>query len=80
VREDQTEFDDRLVGALGNLDETARICLLLRTLESMSYRDISRVLAIPEGTAMSHVHRSRRTLREALAERGDRADDGGPRG
>lgn len=77
VREDQGEFDDRLMAALGRLEETARICLLLRTLESMSYRDISRVLAIPEGTAMSHVHRSRRTLRETLGGGGGEAQGGG---
>ncbi len=79
VREDQAEFDDRLMEALSALDEAARICLLLRTLESMSYRDISRVLGIPEGTAMSHVHRSRKALREALAEPGRGGHDGGRR-
>lgn len=64
---DQGAFDDRVVKALAGLDETARICLLLRTIESMSYREISRVMGIPEGTAMSHVHRSRHTLRGVLS-------------
>lgn len=71
LRDDQGAFDDRVVKALGGLDETARICLLLRTIESMSYREISRVMGIPEGTAMSHVHRSRHTLREMLVSPAD---------
>jgi RNA polymerase sigma-70 factor (ECF subfamily) len=59
-------FDDRLLSALDSLDETARACLLLRTLMDMPYRDISLALDIAEGTAMSHVHRARAALRERL--------------
>ncbi|MEE9131841.1 MAG: sigma-70 family RNA polymerase sigma factor [Phycisphaerales bacterium] len=72
-------FDDRLLGALKSLGETPRACLLLRTVEEMSYREISEILGIPEGTAMSHVHRTRQALRERLAPiRGSnsRAEDG----
>jgi RNA polymerase sigma-70 factor, ECF subfamily len=60
-------FDDRLLSALDSLDETARACLLLRTLMDMPYRDISLALDIAEGTAMSHVHRARAVLRQRLA-------------
>ena len=72
-------FDDRLLGALKSLGETPRACLLLRTVEEMSYREISEILGIPEGTAMSHVHRTRQALRERLAPipgSGSRAEDG----
>jgi RNA polymerase sigma-70 factor, ECF subfamily len=61
-------FDDRLLRALGMLEETARMCLLLRTVSNMQYKEIAAVLGIPEGTAMSHVHRSRQTLRGALTD------------
>jgi RNA polymerase sigma-70 factor (ECF subfamily) len=64
---DQDAFDDRLASALRVLDETARTCLLLRTLREMPYREISQVLGIPEGTAMSHVHRARKALRQQLS-------------
>ena len=67
IRADQSEFDDRLLRALSMLEETARTCLLLRTLSDMPYREISQILEIPEGTAMSHVHRSRQVLRAALS-------------
>ncbi len=66
--EDQRHFDDRVMQALGSLSEIARACLLLRTLEGLEYSEISKLLDIPEGTAMSHVHRSRRALRQRLAD------------
>lgn len=64
---DQSEFDDRVVHALDRLEDTARACLLLRTLKNLPYREISVLLGIPEGTAMSHVHRARQFLRQQLS-------------
>ncbi len=64
--DDQPHFDDRLRAALADLSDTARACLLLRTIEQLDYAEISRLLEIPPGTAMSHVHRARRQLRRAL--------------
>ncbi len=61
-------FDGRVLQALGDVGEVARACLLLRTLEGLEYSEISRLLEIPEGTAMSHVHRTRRYLRDRLAD------------
>lgn len=58
----QEAFDDRVLEALGTLDETPRACLLLRIVMEMPYREISTALDIPEGTAMSHVHRARRSM------------------
>ena len=65
---EQTAFDDQVAGALGQLDEVARSCLLLRTVREMQYNEIAAILGIPEGTAMSHVHRARATMRRALTE------------
>jgi RNA polymerase sigma-70 factor (ECF subfamily) len=64
----QDVFDDRLSAALRRLEETARVCLLLRTLADKPYREIAAILGIPEGTAMSHVHRSRAALRAELGD------------
>jgi len=65
----QTLFDDRVVAALRSLGETARACLLLRTVEQLPYSEIADILAIPQGTAMSHVHRAKRSLRDQLTSR-----------
>jgi RNA polymerase sigma-70 factor, ECF subfamily len=57
-----------LARALATLDEDARACLLLRTVLDVDYAEIAAILQIPEGTAMSHVHRSRKRLMELLSD------------
>lgn len=63
---DQEEFDERLLAGLRELGEVQRSCLLLRTLRELSYAEIAVLLELPEGTAMSHVHRARLALRAKL--------------
>jgi len=65
---DPAALDHRIAQALSTVNETARACLLLRTIGEMDYARIAELLGIPEGTAMSHVHRTRRYLRERLTE------------
>jgi RNA polymerase sigma-70 factor (ECF subfamily) len=60
-------FDDRVLAALRALDETARACLLMRVLADLPYREIALALSIPQGTAMSHVHRARAALSQKLS-------------
>lgn len=62
-------FDDAVEEALDSLDPTARACVVLRSVQGMAYREIAATLGVPEGTAMSHVCRARRELRERLASR-----------
>lgn len=62
----QASFDDEVVGALNDLSEEARCCLLLRVVQRLSYAEIAELMQIPEGTAMSHVHRGKLALREKL--------------
>ncbi|WP_172991982.1 RNA polymerase sigma factor [Lacipirellula parvula] len=65
---DQTAFDDEVSSALQTLSVEARSCLMLRVIENLTYAEISELLGIPEGTAMSHVHRSKSALRKHLSE------------
>lgn len=64
------ELADLIMRAVHGVSDVARACLLLRTLEGMEYARIAELLNIPEGTAMSHVHRTRHYLRKQLAELG----------
>ena len=73
---DQPHFDDRVVAALRLLSPIARACLILRSVERIEYRELASMLGIPEGTAMSHVHRARNLLRNRLAPEGSRTDSG----
>jgi RNA polymerase sigma-70 factor (ECF subfamily) len=63
---DQTHFDDLVVAALRELAPVARACLILRSVRRLDYTELSELLGIPRGTAMSHVHRARNFLRERL--------------
>ncbi len=65
---EQSAFDDTVAAALGQLDEVARSCLLLKTVRELPYSEIAAILDIPEGTAMSHVHRARAAMRRTLSE------------
>jgi RNA polymerase sigma-70 factor, ECF subfamily len=67
--DNQADFDDDVLVALGEVGEEARACLLLRVVRRLSYGEISRTLHIPEGTAMSHVHRAKHLMRQRLKER-----------
>jgi len=68
--------DGSLRAAVEALPEPARTCLLLRALFDMPYREIAARLDIPEGTAMSHVHRARRRLRASLDQPEERHREG----
>lgn len=63
----QDAFDDDVLRAMSRIPEDARTCMLLKTVEKLSYREIGSLMQIPEGTAMSMVHRARTTLRKELA-------------
>lgn len=60
------KLTERMVRGLECLEEDARACLLLRTVGGHTYREIATITGLPEGTAMSHVHRSRQRLRAMM--------------
>lgn len=71
----QRDFDDEMLAALASIGEMPRACLLLRTVQQLSYTEIAATLDIPAGTAMSHVHRARQALRDQFVRRpGDDTD------
>jgi len=65
---EHSPFDDRVLAALKTLGETPRACLLLRAIHGLSFNEIAELLDIPLGTAMSHAHRSKTTLRQVLGD------------
>ena len=57
-----------MVRALQTLSDEARCCLLLKVVQQLSYAEIAVLLQIPAGTAMSHVHRAKKALRECMTQ------------
>lgn len=77
---DEHAFDDAVLHSLATLEESARACLLMKTVLGLSYAEIARTLSIPEGTAMSHVHRARKAMRDHLKSQEARSNESKSRG
>lgn len=58
----------RLLAALEELPEDQRQVIVLREVDGLSYKEISDVLEIPEGTVMSRLFYARKKLQHALGE------------
>ena len=61
------DLDDDLFNVMAQMPEEVRCCLLLRVIDGLSYAEISETMAIPEGTASSHVHRGKSFMRSRLS-------------
>jgi RNA polymerase sigma-70 factor, ECF subfamily len=60
------ERDAALQRAIAALDEEARIVVVLRDVEGLSYEEIAAALELPIGTVRSRLHRARTALKESL--------------
>jgi len=56
-----------IMAAIEELPEDQRQAILLRELEGLSYKDISDIMGIPEGTVMSRLFYARKKLQKLLA-------------
>ena len=62
------ELQALLQQCLEELPEHYRMAFILRTVEDMSYEQISEVMGCPPGTVKSRLNQARRLLRDRLAE------------
>jgi RNA polymerase sigma-70 factor (ECF subfamily) len=60
------DCDEAIPEALNHLNEKERACFLLRTMEELSYKEISDATDLPMGTVMTHLHRARKKLKNKL--------------
>lgn len=58
----------RIMDAMEKLPDDQRQVVLLRELEGLSYKEISEVMDIPEGTVMSRLFYARKKLQKLLAD------------
>ena len=61
-----SEVQARVQAALLTLPTDLRIATVMYDIEGLAYGEIARVLAIPEGTVKSRIHRARKALRDQL--------------
>ena len=62
----QRQTDQQMSDAIKSLPDEFCSVILLRDIEGLSYREISEVLDIPQGTVMSRLSRGRRLLASIL--------------
>ncbi len=58
----------RIMDAMQKLSDDQRQVILLREVEGLSYREISEVMEIPEGTVMSRLFYARKKLQKLLSD------------
>lgn len=58
----QQQSDQQIVSAIQTLPDEFSSVILLRDIEGLSYKEVSNVLDIPQGTVMSRLSRGRRLL------------------
>jgi RNA polymerase sigma-70 factor (ECF subfamily) len=61
----------RIMDAVETLPEDQKQAILLRELEGLSYKEISEIMGIPEGTVMSRLFYARKKLQQLLADERD---------
>jgi len=58
--------DDKILHAIGELQEEYRTAVVLSDIDGLSYQDISNVMEVPVGTVKSRLFRGRRQLQKKL--------------
>ena len=72
------DLQQRVWRAISELSDPHREIIVLRDYHDLSYRDIARVLSIPQGTVMSRLHAARKSLRQIIVSAGDTFPDQPP--
>jgi RNA polymerase sigma-70 factor (ECF subfamily) len=67
----QRDTTQRVRRAIAALPPAARMTLLLREYEQLSYKEIAEVLQVPIGTVMSRLNYARQALKRSLADQED---------
>ena len=62
----EVETHERVMAALGELDDEFRLVIVLRDIEEMDYAQVADVMDVPVGTVKSRLHRARAMLRDRL--------------
>lgn len=60
---------ERVLYAIGQLEDPLRNVLLLRFVEGCSIEEVAQALELPIGTVKSHIHRSRTRLKQLFVEK-----------
>ena len=57
---------DVVLGALADLSEMSRICVVLSDMGGLTAQEVADVLECPRGTVLARVHRARRVIAQSV--------------
>ncbi|HZD59167.1 MAG TPA: sigma-70 family RNA polymerase sigma factor [Anaerolineae bacterium] len=61
------ELKDALKSGLLNLSEEQRLCLILKSVEGLSHKEIAEIMGLPVGTVKSRIFAARKSLLKAVS-------------
>lgn len=64
----ENERREMLKRAINSLDERAKMLVVLRDINGLSYKEISSIMGLEQGTVKSALNRARKKLREIIGE------------
>ena len=62
----QAETRQKIIEAVDELPEEQKQILILKEIDGLSYKEISEVLNVPQGTVMSRLYYARKKLQDIL--------------
>ena len=65
---ERKQLKDRILSEIDKLPDDQRQVLILREIDGLSYKEISTIMEIPEGTVMSRLYYARKKLQSTLSE------------
>jgi RNA polymerase sigma-70 factor (ECF subfamily) len=63
---ERKQLRERIAVALDTLPDDQKEAIVLREIDGLSYKEISEIMDIPEGTVMSRLYYARKKLQTAL--------------
>lgn len=63
---ENADLSQQILSALQRLPDHLRSVIMLREIQNMKYKDISRALDVPINTVKVYIHRGRKELKTAL--------------
>ncbi len=65
----EKQGENEIMAGIAGLPENLRTVLVLKTMENMSYDEISRELKIKKGTVSSRLHKARQLIRDQIGDK-----------
>ena len=74
MENDRSETEDLVQFAIGQLEESSRLPILLVVMEGVSVNEAAEILDVPRGTVLSRIHRGKDKLKRIIESQANKND------